>query len=263
MNTVRKHTGFSFVELLVVVAILGILLTLLVPAISIAIYRTELAICSSQLRGITSGAMIYAADYGRKYPLPQDGRVGRPTYLGSTDPRFYASDLRPLIRSYISLDLFVCPLVETVSLETTDTGTSIVDATYTFWMGWQYTPANAPKEAGMFRVGDRWSWSNRKYRLFANDYDLLYDNLGHAEGSHPDSDEAMRAIYYQNEEGRTVSAWQTDGAPRGQLDLNAAFDDASVARYTKLIVRDERTTPVPMNGSGNLSSTQFFFFVPR
>lgn len=59
----RRHEGFSLVELLVVVAILAILVALLLPSLTRARERSKRVGCANNLRQWHSGAMLYGNDY--------------------------------------------------------------------------------------------------------------------------------------------------------------------------------------------------------
>jgi prepilin-type N-terminal cleavage/methylation domain-containing protein/prepilin-type processing-associated H-X9-DG protein len=66
--------GFTLVEVAVVVAILGLLAALAVPAIGVALDRSREARCLSNLRQIGLAVQAYAADHDQNLP---DLRAGR------------------------------------------------------------------------------------------------------------------------------------------------------------------------------------------
>ena len=61
----RRHAGFSLVELLVVVAGLGLLAAILVAAMPGARAAADAAVCRSNLRQLVAANVAYAADHGR------------------------------------------------------------------------------------------------------------------------------------------------------------------------------------------------------
>lgn len=64
----RKTSGFTIVELLVVITIIGILMALLFPAIYSAIRAARQANCTSNQREIGQAILIYAADGKGNFP---------------------------------------------------------------------------------------------------------------------------------------------------------------------------------------------------
>ena len=61
-------TGFTLVELLVVVAIIGMLAALLVPAVNSAVEKGREAACAANLRMIGNGVALIAADEEGRFP---------------------------------------------------------------------------------------------------------------------------------------------------------------------------------------------------
>ncbi|MEX2606748.1 MAG: prepilin-type N-terminal cleavage/methylation domain-containing protein [Kiritimatiellia bacterium] len=91
-----RKSGFTLVEMLVVIAIMALLAGLLVPAVTSGVERAQTVKCKSQLREISSAALMYASDHGGILPphrrensgalgqqiLMQEGYLGRYTFKG-------------------------------------------------------------------------------------------------------------------------------------------------------------------------------------
>lgn len=76
-----RLSGFSLVELLVVVAVIGLLLALLLPTFSRSKGAARLAVCKSNLRQIGIGLNAYVGDF-QKYPA--SWQSDHPTSSGQT-----------------------------------------------------------------------------------------------------------------------------------------------------------------------------------
>lgn len=95
--------GFSLVELLVVIAVIAILAALLLPALSRAkssAYRTN---CLSNLRQVTLGLQLYAADHGERLPA-----AANVSWEG-IETNHFAIFYKRLIQSYVGRGAGVAP----------------------------------------------------------------------------------------------------------------------------------------------------------
>jgi prepilin-type N-terminal cleavage/methylation domain-containing protein len=101
----KADTGLTLIELLVVTAIIGILASLLLAAISGAKGKARRTVCMGDLRQINLGVRMYSDDSNDKSPKPAS-RVSNPY-----------SAYKELIKSYVGLrgqssaqdKLFACP----------------------------------------------------------------------------------------------------------------------------------------------------------
>ncbi|MGA2499581.1 MAG: prepilin-type N-terminal cleavage/methylation domain-containing protein [Tepidisphaeraceae bacterium] len=98
-RTARRRPAFTLVELLVVLAIIGLLLSILIPVVAAARTRANGLTCKSQLRQIGQAVRMYLAENKDHYPLapalPSVNPNGYPTlmaclgkYLGN-NPAIY------------------------------------------------------------------------------------------------------------------------------------------------------------------------------
>ena len=63
-----KSKGFTLIEMLVVIAIVGVVLGLLLPVFSKTKEAAKLAACLSNIKQISYGLLVYAAEYDGRFP---------------------------------------------------------------------------------------------------------------------------------------------------------------------------------------------------
>lgn len=272
--------AFTLVELLVVVTIIVILLSLLAPAMSKALYQAQLAACGGgNLKVMGTGATMYAMDNKRSYPdrkIPE-GDVALPINPFTLRRESIKYEIRPLLRTIFPINKTVqCPIAPQVDLEVGLDDSNDPNqaegygASYAMYFGWQFKDKNSSKKwPGMFRIGDRFEYDDLlspdpnavvRFNVLAGDIDLRWDVAPQA--SHPDRDPpAMSPLQVVNQffiDGRiTLGIWSAaPGMDRGVLDTNFAFADGSVSRYNEVTrvqlpanhpQRDKRMARVPIN----------------
>ncbi len=67
--TLRRRTGFTLIELLVVIAIIAILAAILFPVFAKAREQARKASCTSNVKQLGTGMLMYVQDYDGTFPL--------------------------------------------------------------------------------------------------------------------------------------------------------------------------------------------------
>ena len=99
-------------ELLIVIAIIGILLTLLLPSLSKTREKARIAVCQSNLSQIYKASLVYAQNHNQKLPPPgnQAGHSGGGSVWAYTLNREVADELHLYLNSKQTENtVFDCP----------------------------------------------------------------------------------------------------------------------------------------------------------
>ena len=71
-----RENGFTLIELLVVIAVIGILIALLLPALSATRDRARAVVCKSNMRQIGLSLHMYAEGHGGRFPWTEHSQAG-------------------------------------------------------------------------------------------------------------------------------------------------------------------------------------------
>lgn len=106
-RTLSRHSGFTLVELLVVISVVAVLLALLLPALKQARYAALRAACLGQQRQIAGSLHLHAADHNGIYPR---NITAAPFAVTRRSAWMGFADFRPTLAEYIADPLvFYCP----------------------------------------------------------------------------------------------------------------------------------------------------------
>lgn len=98
----RKNKGFTLIEMLVVIAIIGILATMITPAITSAIRKAKEAKCLNNLKQFSHLLQMYEVDGG------DIGNISTTDWLGDFITKAGLED------DEIDIDLAKCPITEEI-----------------------------------------------------------------------------------------------------------------------------------------------------
>ena len=135
-HTVCKlHQGFTLIEVLVVLGVIGTMLAILLPVFASVRARSRQTVCTSNLRQLGTSIFLYAQDYDQRMPYAGDPTDKYTDIWQGKDGGAYADEARHLsalsdvLAPYIkSPQLWQCPA---------DTGFNYVDCA-----GVVYLPAH-------------------------------------------------------------------------------------------------------------------------
>jgi len=100
-----RKRGFTLIELLVVIAVIALLTAVIVPALKEAKKRTQGAVCSSNLRQVGVGVLLYAEDNENIIPSNSGGDISMSwavsflPYLGAGSKEIF---------DYREIDIYNC-----------------------------------------------------------------------------------------------------------------------------------------------------------
>lgn len=284
MRRANHLSGFTLVELLVVITIITVLLALLMPALDLAVYQAELAVCSANQHGLGLGVTSYAMEARRRYPHRKAVHEQQqwPMNVSWGQPE---NDDRWKLKPYMALNATLnCPMSPQVDIEGSDADTAVF-AAYNLWFGFQFRD-KAGSYAGMLRLGDRLGYEDKFYGdrlsvplLASTRYIPQGNNAANfVSASHPGNSGDYFSVVRQDSGvtsmlGATLPGakytfmrWDSSNPDRGLMELNAVFADLAVQRYEQVHwdpKQDERMARVPAYSNSAAFPNTWWETVPR
>lgn len=92
---VRSSSAFTLIELLTVIAIIGVLAAIIIPSVSRVRSSARRSMCSSNLRQIGMAFQLYATENRGLYPAPRQADASDKVGSDSSGKAIYASTVNP------------------------------------------------------------------------------------------------------------------------------------------------------------------------
>ncbi len=259
---------FTLIELIIVIAIIGVLVTLLLPSLSRARYLAKLAVCKSNLAQISRINMVYATSNNHFFPnrlAPKNGigGFGVPYAIstGNTNDFELFEDL-----GFLNIK---CPLSNWKKLPrkpTTRKGHmrySYPESRYSYSMyyGWDAsyngaTGTHLAPELKLLRSTDNFTFKGEEIDVAASDV-VMFRYSGYWNSS-----DAATASHMGNYDA-TENIDKVNPLNKFKQDTNYARRDGSVFMINNVIFEDPRLMKLPYEETAYRRYQNDYLFVPK
>ncbi len=165
----RKRSGATFVEVLVVIGIIGLLAATVVPSLIKAKRTAKRMVCLRNTKMIVMGLVTYAEDHEGKLPPSVqrfDGKKRSDLAANTLFHRDLGFDMTSLLRPYVPSGAFNCPEPPTSEVRPPWGSASVVYSNYLFIWG----AVNSTPEPGYDRIEHAPPWATAVVDLTWNMY---------------------------------------------------------------------------------------------
>lgn len=92
-----RRRGFTLIELMIVVCIIGILASIMIPSFKHSRAQAQLSACSQNLKSLYTAVQMYAADNSGQYPVGVDGSPTDTYIMFELSPHGHAANAARLL----------------------------------------------------------------------------------------------------------------------------------------------------------------------
>ena len=221
---------FTLIELLIVVAIIGILVSILVPSLGKARYKAKLVLCKSNQKQL--GTLLFVSAKGNNGRHIDRSFINKPTNIceanGDARDDFKAADFQN--------EVFKDPLLDR-DMDYFSSNHTYIETGYTIYTGTSYQD-----ESGLLFTEDTiFTVNGEEFDIMAADFDHRPPN-GNAVMSHPDRGYSGNITYADQNNHYILRYWVTNYK---KYDRNFLKTDGSVYSIESNF-NDSRFSSVPV-----------------